>query len=52
VREKILETVAALTALLDVEAPFELRVVDPSGISELKPEDGVAVGTYDPNLDA
>jgi len=39
----ILETVDALEALLDVEEPFEIVVVDPTGASRFKPSDGVEV---------
>lgn len=40
-RAKILRIVESLTALLDVDEPFELVVHDPSALSEFKPTDAV-----------
>mmetsp|Transcript_4504 Transcript_4504/g.11327 ORF Transcript_4504/g.11327 Transcript_4504/m.11327 type:complete len:225 (-) Transcript_4504:418-1092(-) len=40
---KIMETVAALSKLLDVEEAFEVVVNDPSGLSEFHPADAVRV---------
>ena len=51
VREKILETVQELVKCLDVEEPFELWVYDPSGVSEMKPDEGVLSSAYDPQND-
>merc|ERR1712094_46012 len=43
-RTKLLAAVEGLRALLDVEEPFELIVLDPSGMSEFNPADGVRTG--------
>jgi hypothetical protein len=43
--QRIMETVTELNKLLDVEQPFTWIVHDPSGTSEFKPDDGVAVLT-------
>jgi len=42
-REKIMETVAALNELLDVDSPWDFVVADPSGASEVTPMEGVTV---------
>jgi C4-type Zn-finger protein len=42
-RERIMETVVALNALLDVDEPWEFVVADPSGASEVTPMEGVTL---------
>lgn len=42
-RERIMETVVELNALLDVDAPWDFVVCDPSGASEVTPMEGVVV---------
>merc|ERR1719369_2455725 len=40
-KAKILMTTESLASLLDVEEPFEICIIDPSGRSEFKPDDTV-----------
>ena len=47
-KQKILETVEGLTALLDVAEPWTIEVFDPSGVSEVLPPTEVAIERYDP----
>jgi C4-type Zn-finger protein len=42
-RARIMETVVALNALLDVDEPWDFVVSDPSGASEVTPMEGVRV---------
>lgn len=42
-RERIMETVVALNALLDVDEPWDFVVSDPSGASEVTPMEGVVL---------
>jgi C4-type Zn-finger protein len=42
-KERIMETVVALNALLDVDEPWEFVVSDPSGASEVTPMEGVTL---------
>lgn len=51
VKQRIMETVAELTQLLDVEEPWDLVMYDPSGVSEITPDADVAVERYDPAQD-
>ena len=48
---KILETVEELTRLLDVPEPWEIQVIDPSGVSEVSPADSVSQERYDPDAE-
>jgi hypothetical protein len=45
---KILETVEALTGMLDVAEPWDIVIFDPSGVSEISPEADVSIERYDP----
>lgn len=47
-KAKILETVEALTKLLDVAEPWDVELFDPSGVSEIMPATDVTVESYDP----
>lgn len=49
---KILETVEALTLLLDVPKPWEVVMYDPSGISEITPDTDVTIERYNPEDDS
>jgi C4-type Zn-finger protein len=42
-RERIMETVVALNALLDVDEPWDFVIADPSGASEVTPMEGVSL---------
>jgi mediator of RNA polymerase II transcription subunit 31 len=42
-QEALMDTVRNLTSYLDVTEPFEIVVLDPSGLSEFKPDDSVRV---------
>eukprot|EP00930_Biecheleria_cincta_P075745 TRINITY_DN62935_c0_g1_i1.p1 TRINITY_DN62935_c0_g1~~TRINITY_DN62935_c0_g1_i1.p1 ORF type:complete len:221 (+),score=56.95 TRINITY_DN62935_c0_g1_i1:26-664(+) len=42
-RAKVVAAAEGLRALLDVEEPFELIVLDPQGLSEFNPADGVRI---------
>eukprot|EP00892_Ulva_mutabilis_P011633 jgi/Ulvmu1/8842/UM049_0023.1 len=46
---KILETVEALTELLDVPKAWEVIMYDPSGVSEITPDADVAIERYNPD---
>ena len=50
-KAKILETVEALNKLLDVEEPYDIVLLDPSGVSEIMPAEGVAISSYDPQAE-
>ena len=48
---KILETVEALTVMLDVQEPWDIVMFDPSGVTEITPEADVSIERYDPDAD-
>jgi hypothetical protein len=35
--------------MLDVGSPWDIVVLDPSGVSEIRPEEGVSIERYDPD---
>jgi hypothetical protein len=48
-RQKLHDVIATLKTLLDVETPFEVVIVDPHGLSEFKPADGVRIEALSPD---